>query len=59
MNGGANQDMGIGAIAWKSIHFVKMVCTTRYGKLQTMTWLYNSTNSKLNRDVMFFSFDTF
>lgn len=38
MNGGANQDMGIGALAWKSIHFVKMVCITRYGKPQTMTW---------------------
>lgn len=30
MNGGVNQDMGIGALALKSIPFVGMACTTRY-----------------------------
>lgn len=33
MNGGLNRDMVIGVLAWKSIHFVEMVCTTRYVNL--------------------------
>lgn len=34
MNGGANQDMEIGGLAWKGIHFVEMACTTRSVKHQ-------------------------
>lgn len=30
MSGGVNQDMGIGVLALRSIHFVEMECTTRY-----------------------------
>lgn len=30
MNGGVKQDMGTGVPAWRSIHYVEMVCTIRY-----------------------------
>lgn len=44
MSGGANQDMEIGVLAWKGIHFVEMACITRSVKHQNFHNLHNETS---------------